>query len=51
LLGCRCGRRLGTDEKAVRRLRDPLQRSATGAVEAVLRRLGKHVEITVLDAA
>jgi len=43
--------RLGLDEKAVRRLRDPLQRSAIGAVEAVLRCLGKRVEITVLDVA
>jgi antitoxin HicB len=41
--------RLGLDEKAVRRLRDPLQRSATGAVEAALRCLGKRVEVTVLD--
>ena len=37
--------------KAVRRLRDPLQRSAIGAVEAALRCLGKRVEVTVLDAA
>src|ERR1700693_3497510 len=40
--------RLGLDEKAVRRLRDPLQRSAIGAVEAALRCLGKRVEVTVL---
>jgi antitoxin HicB len=43
--------RLGVDEKAVRRLRDPLQRSSIGAVEAALRCLGKRVEVTVLDAA
>lgn len=43
--------RLGLDEKAVRRLRDPLQRSAIGGVEAALRCLGKRVEVTVLDAA
>jgi antitoxin HicB len=43
--------RLGLDEKAVRRLRDPLQRSAVGSVEAALRCLGKRVEVTVLDAA
>jgi antitoxin HicB len=43
--------RLGLDEKAVRRLRDPLQRSAIGTVEAALRCLGKRVEVTVLDAA
>ena len=43
--------RLGLDEKAVRRLRDPLQRSAIGSVEGALRCLGKRVEVTVLDAA
>ena len=43
--------RLGLDEKTVRRLRDPLQRSAIGAVEAALRCLGKRVEVTMLDAA
>lgn len=43
--------RLGLHEKAARRLRDPLQRSAIGAVEAALRCLGKRVEVTVLDAA
>lgn len=43
--------RLGTDEKVVRRLRDPLQRSAIGAVEAALCCLGKRVAITVRDAA
>jgi antitoxin HicB len=43
--------RLGLDEKAVHRLRDPLQRSAVGSVEAALRCLGKRVEVTVLDAA
>lgn len=43
--------RLGLDEKVVRRLRDPLQRSAIGAVEAALRCLGKRVEVTVLDTA
>jgi len=43
--------RLGLDEKSVRRLRDPLQRSAIGAVEAALRCLGKRVEVIVMDAA
>ena len=43
--------RLGLDEKAVRRLRDPLQRSAIGPVESALRCLGKRVEVTVLDGA
>ena len=42
---------LGLDEKAIRRLRDPLQRSAIGGVEAALRCLGKRVEVTVMDAA
>jgi antitoxin HicB len=45
------GRRLGMDEKAVRRLRDPLHRSHIGAVEAALRALGKRVEVTVRGAA
>jgi antitoxin HicB len=43
--------RLGLDEKAVRRLRDPLQRSAVGGVEAALRCLGKRVDVSVMDAA
>ncbi len=45
------GRRLGLDEKAVRRLRDPLHRSHIGQVEAALRNLGKRLEVTVRDAA
>jgi antitoxin HicB len=45
------GRRLGMDEKAVRRLRDPLYRSHIGAVEVALRSLGKRVEVTVRGAA
>jgi antitoxin HicB len=43
--------RLWVDEKAVRRLRDPLQRSAMGAVKAALRCLGKRVDVPVLDVA
>lgn len=43
--------RLGLEEKAVHRLRDPLQRSAIGAVEAALKSLGKRVEVSVSDAA
>ena len=43
--------RLGVDEKAVRRLRDPLHRSAVGGVEAALRCLGKRVDVGVMDAA
>lgn len=44
------GRRLGVDEKAVRRLRDPLHRSHIGQVEAALRLLGKRLEVRVLPA-
>ena len=43
--------RLGLEEKAVRRLRDPLQRSAIGTVETALRSLGRRVEVSVSDAA
>lgn len=43
--------RLGLDEKALRRLRDPLRRSGIGTLETALRALGKRVEVTVLDAA
>jgi len=45
------GRRLGLDEKAVRRLRDPLHRSHVGQVEAALNELGRRVELVVEDAA
>lgn len=45
------GRRLGLDEKAVRRLRDPLHRSHIGQVETALRCLGKRIEVMVRDAA
>lgn len=45
------GRRLGKDERAVRRLRDPLHRSHIGEVEAALRNLGKRLELSVLEAA
>jgi len=45
------GRRLGLDEKQVRRLRDPLHRSHIGQVEAALRNLGKRLDIGVRDAA
>jgi len=44
------GRRLGLDEKAVRRLRDPLHRSHIGQIEAALRLLGKRLEVRVLEA-
>jgi len=45
------GRRLDLDEKAVRRLRDPLHRSHIGQVEAALRQLGKRLEVQVVEAA
>src|SRR5579872_4578934 len=44
-------RRMGCDEKAVRRLRDPLYRSHISQVEAALRCLGKRIDVTVSDAA
>lgn len=43
-------RRLGTDEKTVRRLRDPLHQSRIGQVDAALRALGKRISI-VIEAA
>lgn len=43
------GRRLDLDEKAVRRLRDPLHRSHIGQIEAALRLLGKRLEVRVLE--
>jgi antitoxin HicB len=43
--------RLGLDEKAVRRLRDPLHRSHIGAVEAALRALGRRLVVEVLEVA
>jgi len=39
------GRRIGVDEKAVRRLRNPLHRSHIGAVETALRALGKRLVV------
>jgi antitoxin HicB len=44
-------RRLGLDEKQVRRLRDPLHRSHIGAIEAALRVLGKRLDIGMSEAA
>jgi antitoxin HicB len=44
-------RRLGLDEKQVRRLRDPLQRSHIGSVETALRSLGRRLELSVMEAA
>jgi antitoxin HicB len=45
------GRRLDLDEKAVRRLRDPLHRSHIGQVAAALRVLGKRLDVRVVEAA
>lgn len=45
------GRRLGVDEKAVRRLRDPLHGSKIEAVEAALHVLGRQLEVVVRPAA
>jgi len=43
------GRRLGLEEKAVRRLRDPLHRSHIGQIESALRLLGKRLDVHVLE--
>jgi antitoxin HicB len=43
-------RQLGTDEKAMRRLRDPLHQSRISQVDAALRLLGKRMSI-VIEAA
>jgi antitoxin HicB len=40
-------RRLGIDEKAVRRLRDPLHQSRIAQVDAALRVLGRRIGIVV----
>ena len=40
-------RQLGTDEKTVRRLRDPLHQSRINQVDAALRALGKRMGIVV----
>lgn len=40
-------RQLGTDEKTVRRLRDPLHQSRINQVDAALRALGKRLGIVV----
>lgn len=45
------GRRMGIDEKAVRRLRDPLQRSHIETIDAALRILGRRLEVSVMEAA
>jgi antitoxin HicB len=40
-------RQLGTDEKTVRRLRDPLHQSRINQIDAALRALGKRMAIVV----
>lgn len=42
------GRRMGMDEKSVRRMRDLLHRSHIGQIEAALRLLGRRLEVHVL---
>jgi antitoxin HicB len=44
-------RRLKCDEKAIRRLRDPLHASKIEHVETALRMLGKRIDISVVEAA
>ena len=44
-------RRLGLDEKSIRRLRDPLHRSHIGQVEAALASLGKKMVVEIGTAA
>lgn len=45
------GRTLGLDERAIRRLRDPLHRSHVGQVETALRALGRRVVVEVDQGA
>lgn len=45
------GRRLGLDEKAVRRLLDPLHRSHIEKLDAALHILGRRLEISVYEDA
>jgi antitoxin HicB len=44
-------RRLGVDEKIVRRPRDPLHKSRIDQVDAALRALEKRIEIVIGEAA
>lgn len=44
-------RRMGTDEKAIRRLRDPLHRSHIGQVETALTMLGHRLSVETRAAA
>ena len=42
------GKRLGVDEKAIRRLRDPMHCSRIEQVDAALRQLGKRLVIEIV---
>lgn len=44
-------RQTGTDEKAIRRMRDPLQATKVDGLEAALRLLGRRTEVNVLAGA
>ncbi|CAH2606281.1 putative Antitoxin HicB 2 (plasmid) [Rhodovastum atsumiense] len=44
------GHQIGLDERAVRRLRDPLHRSHIGSVETALRALGRRLEVQAFPA-
>lgn len=44
-------KRLDTDEKSVRRMRDPTQGTRVDGLEAALRALGRRAEVSVLEAA
>jgi antitoxin HicB len=44
-------RRLGVDEKIVRRLRDPMHKTRIEKISEALRSLGKIIEVVVRDAA
>lgn len=45
------GRQMGMDEKAIRRLRDPLQRSHIETLDTALRIMGRRIEVSVLENA
>ncbi len=45
------GRLMSVDEKVVRRMRDPRHRSRIETLDAVLRMLGRRLEVSVLEAA
>lgn len=44
-------RQMGTDEKAIRRMRDPTQATKVDSLEAALRLLGRRAEVNVLAGA